>query len=362
MASAQSDSELSPRNKLYMKISENLSEDQVKSLRAMLIFDHHIGKGRIEAATPHEIFIMLEDDRKIGEGNLGLLIELLKALHETQLAEELENEESMELATMSKRKAPEDASSTKKPRMTRDGRGSGDSDSSAESGISSSSRPESMETDEFESGGNQTASAEGTTDDQTLETVGDVRKRIEHLRTKIAKLTRYPNNISKAKTNEVPKACKELAYLVRLLEEQSTGELKVDIALLDAEIQKEFQDICESGAVHQKIGKAVKQIIRSTSDNVLRLQPNVKIDLTQNTSENTNFSTGRCATIKVTAEVLELADSCKLDKDGRCSMYHITKSPRNVASRAVSLRHPRRSRVWHFAVRDFVMFHVRRKM
>eukprot|EP00058_Branchiostoma_floridae_P008363 XP_002593851.1 hypothetical protein BRAFLDRAFT_75688 [Branchiostoma floridae] len=102
MASAQSDSELSPRNKLYLKISESLSEDQVKSLRTMLITDHNIGKGKIETSTPHEIFNMLEDEHKIGEGNLGLLIELLNALGETQWAKELEEEENKQSEDMEK--------------------------------------------------------------------------------------------------------------------------------------------------------------------------------------------------------------------------------------------------------------------
>ncbi|XP_078582543.1 uncharacterized protein LOC144865596 [Branchiostoma floridae x Branchiostoma japonicum] len=93
MAAAQGASELSPRNKLYLKISESLSEDQVKNLRTMLITDHHIGKEKIETSTPHEIFNMLEDDHKIGEGNLGLLIELLKDLGETQWAKDLQEEE-----------------------------------------------------------------------------------------------------------------------------------------------------------------------------------------------------------------------------------------------------------------------------
>ncbi|XP_035663745.1 guanylate-binding protein 1-like [Branchiostoma floridae] len=107
MASAQGSSSpvkcgLSPRSKLYSKINEHLSEDQVKSLRAMLITDHHIGKGKIENATPHEIFTMLEADNKIGEGNLGLLKDLLIALKEIQLAKEVDDLERDQRTGISK--------------------------------------------------------------------------------------------------------------------------------------------------------------------------------------------------------------------------------------------------------------------
>ncbi|XP_019619513.1 PREDICTED: guanylate-binding protein 1-like isoform X2 [Branchiostoma belcheri] len=88
--------ELSLRNKLYIKISEHLSEDEVKSLRQSMITDNHIARGRVENAKPHEMFNMLEADGKIGRENLGLLKELLKALGKGTLAMEAEDVEEEE--------------------------------------------------------------------------------------------------------------------------------------------------------------------------------------------------------------------------------------------------------------------------
>eukprot|EP00058_Branchiostoma_floridae_P008338 XP_002593826.1 hypothetical protein BRAFLDRAFT_75715 [Branchiostoma floridae] len=95
MASAQCDS-LSPRSKLYLKIGQHLSEKQVKNLKTLLSTDHHIAKGITENATPNEIFSMLEDDGKLGEGNLGLLKDLLTSLNESQLAKEVEDLERVQ--------------------------------------------------------------------------------------------------------------------------------------------------------------------------------------------------------------------------------------------------------------------------
>ncbi|XP_078603245.1 guanylate-binding protein 3-like [Branchiostoma floridae x Branchiostoma japonicum] len=107
MATAQSSSspvkcELSPRSKLYLKICQNLSEEQGKHLRALLSNSKLIAKGRIENATPHQMFSMLEDDGKIGEGNLRLLKDLLIALKEGQLAKEVEDLERGQKADISK--------------------------------------------------------------------------------------------------------------------------------------------------------------------------------------------------------------------------------------------------------------------
>ncbi|KAI8483478.1 Guanylate-binding protein 6 [Branchiostoma belcheri] len=88
--------ELSLRNKLYIKIDENLSEAEVESLRQAMITDNHIAKGRVENKRPHEMFNMLEADGKIGRKNLGLLKELLKALGKGKLAMEAEDVEKKE--------------------------------------------------------------------------------------------------------------------------------------------------------------------------------------------------------------------------------------------------------------------------
>ncbi|XP_019632314.1 PREDICTED: uncharacterized protein LOC109475944 isoform X2 [Branchiostoma belcheri] len=174
----------SPRNMLYSKINESLNKEEVKSLRALLVGEK-IPKGKVEEKTPHEIFNMLEDDHRIGKGNLGLLIGLLKLLSKTQLAveaEDLERNERMTMPSTSKRKAPEEASSTKRAKMSRDDE---DSASSAESdiGCSASASPQQdTEMPESQSGRNLMTSAEGAAGGSTFETVlGDVRKRINQL-------------------------------------------------------------------------------------------------------------------------------------------------------------------------------------
>eukprot|EP00058_Branchiostoma_floridae_P008446 XP_002593934.1 hypothetical protein BRAFLDRAFT_98233 [Branchiostoma floridae] len=83
--------ELSHRTRLYKKIEDNLSDDDVRSLKAMLVADEHLGQARVENATPLEIMNMLEADNKVGKGNLALLVDLLKALGKTKLAEEAED-------------------------------------------------------------------------------------------------------------------------------------------------------------------------------------------------------------------------------------------------------------------------------
>ncbi|XP_066299225.1 uncharacterized protein [Branchiostoma lanceolatum] len=91
---------LSDRNKLYMRISASLSEDEVESLRQSMITDDLIAKGRVQNATPHEIFNMLEADGNIGPGNLGLLKDVLRALKKAQLAAEADDVEKKEAAAL----------------------------------------------------------------------------------------------------------------------------------------------------------------------------------------------------------------------------------------------------------------------
>ncbi|CAH1268983.1 NLRC5 [Branchiostoma lanceolatum] len=83
--------ELSHRARLYKKIDDDLSENDVRSLRAMLVADGHLGQARVENTTPLEMFNMLEADNKIGKGNLALLVDLLKSLGKTKLAQEAED-------------------------------------------------------------------------------------------------------------------------------------------------------------------------------------------------------------------------------------------------------------------------------
>ncbi|KAI8514308.1 hypothetical protein Bbelb_086320 [Branchiostoma belcheri] len=87
----------SERSKLYMKIKRSLSEEDVKDLRALLVSNDHLGLAEVEKATPLEICNKLEEDDKIGKGRLGLLVEILKALHKTKLANEAAAVQKMEL-------------------------------------------------------------------------------------------------------------------------------------------------------------------------------------------------------------------------------------------------------------------------
>ncbi|XP_078596487.1 death domain-containing protein CRADD-like [Branchiostoma floridae x Branchiostoma japonicum] len=89
-------SPISARVRLYHKISDNLVERDVKSLRAMLATDGKLGRARVEKASPQEMCIMLEEAGEIGRGNLGLLIDLLTSLQQRRLAEEAKKVEEEE--------------------------------------------------------------------------------------------------------------------------------------------------------------------------------------------------------------------------------------------------------------------------
>ncbi|XP_019647091.1 PREDICTED: tetratricopeptide repeat protein 28-like [Branchiostoma belcheri] len=90
---------LSKSARLYLKISDSLSEEDVRNLRALVVHDRILGKSRVERATPLEIFNMLDDNMAIGEGNLGFLEQLLRSLGKGKLADEvrhLEQEQKKE--------------------------------------------------------------------------------------------------------------------------------------------------------------------------------------------------------------------------------------------------------------------------
>ncbi|KAI8491561.1 hypothetical protein Bbelb_307610 [Branchiostoma belcheri] len=91
--------QLSRLAQLYLKISDNLTEEDVRNLRSLLSVDEILGKGKTEKATPLEIFTMLVDNDTIGKGNLGLLVQVLRCLRKGKLANEaerLEQEHRME--------------------------------------------------------------------------------------------------------------------------------------------------------------------------------------------------------------------------------------------------------------------------
>ncbi|CAH1244172.1 Hypp7217 [Branchiostoma lanceolatum] len=81
--------QLSALTRLYHKISDHLSDEEVRSLRTMLVPDI-FGVARVQHATALEIFKMLQADNKIGNGNLELLVEILQSLGKGRLAEEAE--------------------------------------------------------------------------------------------------------------------------------------------------------------------------------------------------------------------------------------------------------------------------------
>ncbi|XP_066298211.1 uncharacterized protein [Branchiostoma lanceolatum] len=87
--------QLSPLTKLYQKISDNLSDEDVKSLRTLLVPDV-FGVAKVQHASALEIFKMLQADNKIGMGDLGLLVQILKSLGKGRLAEEAEQLEQQQ--------------------------------------------------------------------------------------------------------------------------------------------------------------------------------------------------------------------------------------------------------------------------
>ncbi|XP_078574383.1 uncharacterized protein LOC144860823 isoform X2 [Branchiostoma floridae x Branchiostoma japonicum] len=97
--------QLSALTLLYRKISDHLSGADVRDLRALLVPDH-FGLARVENKTPHEMFNMLQADNKIGEGNLRLLVQILKTLGKGRLAEEAEQLELEQGTEAVPQKAP----------------------------------------------------------------------------------------------------------------------------------------------------------------------------------------------------------------------------------------------------------------
>ncbi|XP_019613996.1 PREDICTED: tetratricopeptide repeat protein 28-like [Branchiostoma belcheri] len=91
--------QLSRLAKLFVKISDNLTEEDVRSLKALLSIEEVLGRAKIEKATPLEIFDMLVENKTIAKGNLGFLVQVLKSLRKGKLAEKaerLEQEQRME--------------------------------------------------------------------------------------------------------------------------------------------------------------------------------------------------------------------------------------------------------------------------
>ncbi|XP_078687027.1 uncharacterized protein LOC144919449 [Branchiostoma floridae x Branchiostoma belcheri] len=82
--------QLSRLTQLHLKISDNLTEEDVRNLRSLLAVDEILGKGKTEKVTPLEIFNMLVDNDTIGKGNLGWLVQVLRCLGKGELANEAE--------------------------------------------------------------------------------------------------------------------------------------------------------------------------------------------------------------------------------------------------------------------------------
>ncbi|XP_078575603.1 uncharacterized protein LOC144861522 [Branchiostoma floridae x Branchiostoma japonicum] len=73
---------------LFAKISNSLSEEDVRNLRGILT--PILGAARVQNALPIEICNSLQQDNKISIGNLGLLVDILRNLGKGRLAEEAE--------------------------------------------------------------------------------------------------------------------------------------------------------------------------------------------------------------------------------------------------------------------------------
>ncbi|XP_019620844.1 PREDICTED: uncharacterized protein LOC109467341 [Branchiostoma belcheri] len=87
---------LSPRNVLYHKISENLTREEVRSLRSLVTLDGHLPRGKIQDASAQDIFIMLEQKLILSKGNLGFLVDILTQLSHRRLADEVREVERKE--------------------------------------------------------------------------------------------------------------------------------------------------------------------------------------------------------------------------------------------------------------------------
>ncbi|XP_078573786.1 uncharacterized protein LOC144860464 [Branchiostoma floridae x Branchiostoma japonicum] len=81
--------ELSPITRLFVKISNSLSEEDIRNLRVILAREG-LGKAKVEQATVLEMFYMLEEDNKIGKGKLRFLVQVLRSLGKGRLADETE--------------------------------------------------------------------------------------------------------------------------------------------------------------------------------------------------------------------------------------------------------------------------------
>eukprot|EP00058_Branchiostoma_floridae_P016979 XP_002602467.1 hypothetical protein BRAFLDRAFT_86851 [Branchiostoma floridae] len=82
---------------LLVKISQSLTVEDVRDLRALIVDD--LGAARVENARPLEIFNMLKQDNKIGNGDLGFLVQILRSLGKGRLAEEAEQLEQLQRST-----------------------------------------------------------------------------------------------------------------------------------------------------------------------------------------------------------------------------------------------------------------------
>ncbi|XP_066298907.1 RING finger protein nhl-1-like [Branchiostoma lanceolatum] len=109
------ESGLSHLTRLYVKISNSLSEEDVRNLRVILGRES-LGQAKVEQATALEMFNMLEADNKIGNGNLKFLVEVLRGLGKGRLAEEAEKLEQEHRREGTESKGPEEVgkSSVKK--------------------------------------------------------------------------------------------------------------------------------------------------------------------------------------------------------------------------------------------------------
>ncbi|CAH1244264.1 TRIM3 [Branchiostoma lanceolatum] len=101
------ESRLSHLTRLYVKISNSLSEEDVRNLRVILGRES-LGQAKVEQATALEMFNMLEADNKIGNGNLKFLVEVLRGLGKGRLAEEAEKLEQEHRREGTESKGPEE--------------------------------------------------------------------------------------------------------------------------------------------------------------------------------------------------------------------------------------------------------------
>eukprot|EP00058_Branchiostoma_floridae_P003324 XP_002588812.1 hypothetical protein BRAFLDRAFT_89757 [Branchiostoma floridae] len=225
---------LSSLAQLYLKIADNLSSDDVRKLKALLVHDEILGIAKVEHAEPIEIFTMLKNDMIIGEGNLGLLVHILRSLGKRRLAEEAER---LEQAQQTEGSKPQDKSVTGQPEE-KGPEDSASDDSGEEYSTPRSSTPENTEEKEAIGASASTAASGDDIEKQQLASL--------HIK-ELARLTDEPKTTAPGPQSGPNSSTDERDAEVKLSSLQA--ELNTDVVKGDKE--KQFDLCCQIGDLYR---------------------------------------------------------------------------------------------------------------